>query len=75
MALGAIRHDVAWHVTRGSAAIDLTTTEVQLVAALARQPGRIFTRAQLLDALGIGGAVVRWPRFLSARLVAVLVPR
>ena len=38
-------------VTRGSAAIDLTTTEVQLLAALARQPGRIFTRAQLLDAV------------------------
>ena len=38
-------------VTRGTAAIDLTTTEVQLLAALARQPGRIFTRAQLLDAV------------------------
>jgi len=38
-------------VMRGSAAIDLTTTEVQLLAALARQPGRIFTRAQLLDAV------------------------
>ena len=38
-------------VTRGGAAIDLTPTEFQLVAALARQPGRIFTRAQLLDAV------------------------
>ena len=32
-------------------AIDLTATEFQLLATLARQPGRIFTRAQLLDAI------------------------
>jgi DNA-binding response OmpR family regulator len=31
--------------------IDLTPTEFQLLATLARQPGRIFTRAQLLDAV------------------------
>jgi two-component system alkaline phosphatase synthesis response regulator PhoP len=35
---------------RGSP-IDLTPTEFQLVAALARHPGRVFTRAQLLDAI------------------------
>jgi two-component system, OmpR family, alkaline phosphatase synthesis response regulator PhoP len=38
-------------VTRGASAIDLTATEFQLLATLARQPGRIFTRAQLLDAI------------------------
>jgi DNA-binding response OmpR family regulator len=38
-------------VTRNGAPIDLTPTEFQLVAALARQPGRIFTRAQLLEAV------------------------
>jgi DNA-binding response OmpR family regulator len=38
-------------VTRGGAAIDLTATEVQLLTTMARQPGRIFTRAQLLDAV------------------------
>ena len=38
-------------VTRGRAPIDFTPTESQLFAALARQPGRIFTRAQLLDAV------------------------
>jgi two-component system alkaline phosphatase synthesis response regulator PhoP len=38
-------------ISRGSTAIDLTTTEFQLVATLARQPGRVFTRAQLLDAV------------------------
>ena len=31
--------------------IDLTPTEFHLLATLARQPGRIFTRAQLLDAI------------------------
>ncbi len=32
-------------------AVDLTPTEFTLLAALARQPGRIFTRSQLLDAV------------------------
>ncbi len=33
------------------ATVDLTPTEFTLLATLARQPGRIFTRSQLLDAL------------------------
>jgi two-component system, OmpR family, alkaline phosphatase synthesis response regulator PhoP len=32
-------------------AVELTPTEFQLLATLAARPGRIFTRAQLLDAL------------------------
>jgi two-component system, OmpR family, alkaline phosphatase synthesis response regulator PhoP len=32
-------------------AVDLTPTEFALLVALARQPGRIFTRSQLLDAV------------------------
>ncbi|MGZ6313739.1 MAG: winged helix-turn-helix domain-containing protein, partial [Candidatus Limnocylindrales bacterium] len=32
-------------------AVDLTPTEFQLLETLARRPGRIFTRAQLLDAI------------------------
>jgi len=31
--------------------VDLTPTEFQLFVALARQPGRVFTRGQLLDAV------------------------
>lgn len=31
--------------------VDLTASEMQLVAHLARQPGRVFTRGQLLDLL------------------------
>jgi two-component system, OmpR family, alkaline phosphatase synthesis response regulator PhoP len=38
-------------LTRGLDAIELTATEFQLLATLARQPGRVFTRAQLLDAI------------------------
>jgi two-component system, OmpR family, alkaline phosphatase synthesis response regulator PhoP len=38
-------------VSRAGTPIDLTPTEFQLAATLARQPGRVFTRAQLLDAV------------------------
>jgi DNA-binding response OmpR family regulator len=37
-------------VRRGGELIDLTPTEFQILATLARHPGRVFTRAQLLDA-------------------------
>jgi two-component system alkaline phosphatase synthesis response regulator PhoP len=54
-------------VTRGSTRIDLTATEVQLLATLARRPGRIFTRAQLLDALR-GEAVDAFERAIDAHV-------
>ncbi len=38
-------------VTVGDRPVDLTPTEFELLATLARQPGRVFTRSQLLDAL------------------------
>jgi DNA-binding response OmpR family regulator len=38
-------------VVRGATPIDLTATELHLLATMARHPGRIFTRAQLLDAV------------------------
>ena len=31
--------------------MELTATEFELLAVMARQPGRVFTRAQLLDAI------------------------
>jgi DNA-binding response OmpR family regulator len=44
--------DVArMRVERRGAPIDLTATEFQLLTALARYPGRVFTRTQLLDAV------------------------
>jgi two-component system, OmpR family, alkaline phosphatase synthesis response regulator PhoP len=38
-------------VTVGKRRVDLTPTEFELLATLTRQPGRVFTRAQLLDAI------------------------
>jgi two-component system alkaline phosphatase synthesis response regulator PhoP len=38
-------------VLRGLAPIDLTPTEFDLLALLAREPGRTFTRAHLVDLL------------------------
>ncbi len=35
----------------GGRLVELTSTEFELLATLARRPGRIFTRSQLLDAL------------------------
>jgi two-component system alkaline phosphatase synthesis response regulator PhoP len=37
-------------VRRDDVPIELTASEFQILAALARKPGRVFTRAQLLDA-------------------------
>jgi two-component system alkaline phosphatase synthesis response regulator PhoP len=38
-------------VTAAGRRVDLTPTEFALLATLAREPGRVFTRAQLLDAV------------------------
>ena len=51
----------------GERAIELTPTEFQLLAALARSPGRIFTRAQLLDALH-GVAFESYERAIDAHV-------
>jgi len=47
--------------------IELTTTEFQLLATLARQPGRIFTRGQLLDAVH-GIAFESYERAIDAHI-------
>jgi two-component system alkaline phosphatase synthesis response regulator PhoP len=50
--------DVArMRVTRNDEAIDLTPTEFQLLATLARHAGRVFTRAQLLDSEAFDRAI------------------
>lgn len=46
---------------------ELTQTEFQLLAALAREPGRIFTRAQLLDAVR-GVAFESYERAIDAHI-------
>jgi DNA-binding response OmpR family regulator len=48
-------------------AIELTPTEFQLLATLARAPGRVFTRAQLLDAVH-GVAFESYERAIDAHV-------
>jgi len=47
--------------------VSLTATEFQLLTALARQPGRVFTRAQLLDAIH-GVAFESYERAIDAHV-------
>ncbi|HKW07770.1 MAG TPA: response regulator transcription factor [Candidatus Dormibacteraeota bacterium] len=47
--------------------VELTRSEFQLVAAMARQPGRVFTRAQLLDVLR-GVALESYERAIDAHI-------
>jgi two-component system alkaline phosphatase synthesis response regulator PhoP len=47
--------------------VEVTPTEFHLLAALARQPGRIFTRAQLLDAVH-GVAFESYERAIDAHI-------
>ena len=54
-------------VTAGERAVELTATEFQLLSALARQPGRVFTRAQLLDAVR-GVAFESYERAIDAHI-------
>ena len=50
--VGDLAIDVSrMQVTRGEVPIELTPTEFQIVATLARHAGRVFTRTQLLDAV------------------------
>ncbi|MDQ3896956.1 MAG: response regulator transcription factor [Actinomycetota bacterium] len=54
-------------VTVAGRAVELTATEFDLVAHLARQPGRVFTRAQLLDVIH-GVAVESYDRAIDAHV-------
>lgn len=53
--------------TVGDRRVGLTATEFQLLAHMARQPGRVFTRAQLLDAVH-GVAVESYERAIDAHI-------
>jgi DNA-binding response OmpR family regulator len=54
-------------VTVAGRPVDLTPTEFDLLAHLARQPGRVFTRAQLLTAIH-GVAVESYERAVDAHV-------
>jgi two-component system, OmpR family, alkaline phosphatase synthesis response regulator PhoP len=51
----------------GERPVEVTATEFQLLVTLARQPGRIFTRAQLLDAVR-GVAFESYERAIDAHI-------
>jgi two-component system alkaline phosphatase synthesis response regulator PhoP len=47
--------------------VELTATEFSLLAAMAREPGRVFTRSQLLDAVH-GMAIESYERAIDAHV-------
>src|SRR3954466_4109382 len=51
----------------GDRAIELTSTEFELLAMLMRRPGRVFTRGQLLDAVR-GDAAESFDRVIDAHI-------
>jgi two-component system alkaline phosphatase synthesis response regulator PhoP len=51
----------------GGRRVDLTRSEFQIVALMARQPGRVFTRSQLLDAVR-GVAFESYERAIDAHI-------
>ena len=63
VAVDTIRREV----TVGAQMVDLTATEFDLLVELARQPGRVFTRAQLLDAIQ-GVVVESYERTVDAHI-------
>ncbi|HEY2964800.1 MAG TPA: response regulator transcription factor [Actinomycetota bacterium] len=54
-------------VSVAGASVELTPTEFQLLATLAREPGRVFTRSQLLDAVH-GVAIESYERAIDAHV-------
>ena len=54
-------------VVVGGRPVELTPTEFQLLAAMVREPGRVFTRGQLLDAVH-GVAFESYERAIDAHV-------
>ena len=54
-------------VSVGDRSVELTPTEFQLLTTLAREPGRVFTRGQLLDAVH-GVAIESYERAIDAHV-------
>jgi DNA-binding response OmpR family regulator len=54
-------------VTVAGRPVELTATEFAILAAMAREPGRVFTRAQLLDAVH-GVAFEAYERAIDAHV-------
>jgi DNA-binding response OmpR family regulator len=58
---------VRMRVTVGGEAVELTPTEFDLLVTLTREPGRVFTRGQLLDAIH-GVAIESYERAIDAHV-------
>jgi DNA-binding response OmpR family regulator len=68
LTVGEVTVDIARHqVTVDGRDVDLTATEFELLAHLARQPGRVFTRSQLLEVVH-GVAVESYERAIDAHV-------
>jgi DNA-binding response OmpR family regulator len=68
LAVGDLALDVPrLRVTLAGRAIELTATEFSILATMAREPGRVFTRAQLLDAVH-GVAFEAYERAIDAHV-------
>jgi DNA-binding response OmpR family regulator len=66
--VGEVTLDVPrMRLTVANRTVELTPTEFQLVATMAREPGRVFTRAQLLDAVH-GVAFESYERAIDAHV-------
>ncbi|MCO6450738.1 MAG: response regulator transcription factor [Caldilineales bacterium] len=66
--VGDLRLDLGKRrVTLGGRPLELTTVQLDLLAVLARQPGRVFTRMQLLDGVQ-GEAYAGYERTIDAHI-------
>jgi DNA-binding response OmpR family regulator len=66
--VGSVEVDVRrMRVVVGERTVDLTPTEFALLTTLVREPGRVFTRAQLLDAVH-GVAIPSYERAIDAHV-------
>jgi len=66
-AAGVTIDRVRMRVTVGDRPVDLTPTEFELLSTLAREPGRVFTRGQLLTAIH-GVAIESYERAIDAHV-------
>jgi two-component system, OmpR family, alkaline phosphatase synthesis response regulator PhoP len=65
---GSVEIDISrMRVTVEGRVVDLTPTEFELLSTMARQPGRVFTRAQLLDSVH-GEAFEAYERAIDAHI-------
>ena len=69
VSVGDVEIDLDTHsARRGEQSLDLTPTEFQLLTVLASQPGRVYSRLQLLESLQQGMAYEGYERTIDAHI-------